>query len=83
MTIRTIKVRQIMMTRREHEAFIEALRQAEEGRTVHSGSVELEDGSQLCVNIESDEETVKRQRAEQEKRHNRFRDDSEFNGRQR
>ena len=61
------------MTRKEHKAFMIALEQAKEGRTVHSGSVELEDGSQLCVNVESEEDTKQRQASEQSQRDDRLR----------
>ena len=79
MTIKTIKTRIISMTPNEHAAFIRALEQAKEGRTVHSGSVELDDGSQLCVCVESEEDTRRREdeaheakRAREEERRNRY-----------
>jgi len=68
MTIRTIKTRVISMTREEHTAFMRALEQAKEGRTVHQGAVEMSDGSQLCVNVETEEEQYQREQAEARRR---------------
>jgi hypothetical protein len=71
MRIRTIKTRIISMTANEHAAFIRALEQAKEGRTVHSGSVELDDGSQLCVCVQSQEEIDEREKAARDARNAR------------
>lgn len=66
MRIITKKIKVISMTMEEHQAFMDTVQRAAEGRTVNYAESRLEDGSYLGVSIESEEETRLRKKTMQE-----------------
>jgi hypothetical protein len=70
MRIKIVKSRVLEMTREEAEKFLKLVQQAVEGRTVHSASTGLSDGTQLCVSVltPEQEKAEEFERAERENR---------------
>lgn len=58
MHIRTIRVKEIVMSREEHEKFLLLMQRAADGHMSHSASDTLSDGSllQITINDQLDEE---------------------------